>query len=176
MSQKYACMNYGACASAGDAVIGVDGVVPSCPGCGLPMAAQGRARRGTGIATAIRSIGICVGGLIVVFVVWQSSIWGYHKAVGYDIKGRWRAEATSLLGVALPVGLNLEFDETSARLLDRQVQVVEYERNGNRVYVVLQADAGAQVNLEFVFADQDHMVFEGPMGFSMRYRRVRSEK
>ena len=144
-----------------------------CSGCGMPMSVQGRSQKPSGLTSVLKIAGLGLLALIAVIVVWQISVWGFHKTVGYDIKGKWRAEATSILGVSIPVGLNLEFNETTAMVLDQQVQVLEYERDGKKVVVAIKGDAGIQVNLVFIFADQNHMAFEGPFGFSLRYRRIK---
>lgn len=138
------------------------------------MVAQGRSRRRGGLPAFAKYAGIALLALVAVFVAWKAISWGYHRTVGYDILGRWRAEQTSLMGFNVPIGLNLEFDRDSAVVLDTRVPVVEYERDGNRVHVVLQPDKLAEVSLTFVFDDRDHMVFEGPFGVSMRYRRAKA--
>lgn len=176
MSQNFVCMNYGSCAAAGQPISSNAGASPTCSGCGLPMSAQGRTRSKRGLANPVKWLALGSGALIAVAIIWQVAMWGFHITVGYDIKGRWRAEETSILGLSLPVGVTLEFGEATAKVLDKQIQVLEYARDGNRVHVVVQGDADTHINLAFVFADQNHMAFEGPLGFSMRYRRVKGDK
>ena len=137
------------------------------------MVAQGRAARSGGAGRLVRVFGLGVLTIIVAVSVWKIATWAFHRTVGYDIKGQWRAESTAVLGYKLPIGVNLAFDESGAHVLDQHVKVVAYEREGNEVSVVVQPDSGPQINLVFAFEDRDHMVLAGPLGISTRYRRVK---
>lgn len=173
MAQDYACMNYGSCANAGVPQSGSPGTPPMCPGCGNLMTAQGRVKRQGGGGNVAKIIGLTLLGVMAIFLAWQVVMWGYHRTVGYDIIGRWRAVTTSVAGVAIPVGVNIDFAADSATILDTKLRVIGYEREGKRVHVVLEPDQRAQIGLTFVFEDQDHMAFEGPLGVSLRYRRIK---
>ena len=173
MAQDFVCMNYGSCANAGVAQSGSPGTPPMCPGCGNFMTGQGRSKSRGGAGNVGKVIGLTLLCLIAIFVAWKAATWGYHRAVGYDIIGRWRAVETSVVGVAIPVGVNIDFAADSATIFDTKLRIVEYERDGNRVNVVVEPHQRAQVNLSFVFEDRDHMAFEGPLGVTLRYRRIK---
>ena len=176
MSQRYACLNYGSCPNAGVAQMSTPGVAPVCSGCGGIMAPQGPARGKSGIGNAAKWVGIGIACLIAIVVLWNVVSWGYHRTVGYDLMGKWRAEQTSVLGFDLPVGANLEFTPDSALVLDARVPVSEYDRDGHLVHVIVAGDGGVQANFTFRFEDSDHIAFEGPLGVTLRYRRVKSAK
>lgn len=112
--------------------------------------------------------------LIAVLAAWKIATWSYYRTVGYDILGRWRAEQTSVMGFNLPVGVNIEFARDSATIFDAKLAVAEYERDGNRIHVILQPDQRMQINLSFTFEDSDHMKLDGPLGVTLRYRRVKA--
>lgn len=135
-----------------------------------------RAKKGWVVGLSRIAMGLAVGAIVLVGIVatWKAVVWAYHAVAGYEIIGRWRAEETSVLGISLPVGANLEFTSAAVTMLDSSIPVAAYERDGKKVHVILQPDTRAQVNLAFTFEDDDHMVFNGPLGTTVRYRRVRS--
>lgn len=137
------------------------------------MTAQGRAKRRSGIGDVAKIMGLVLLGLIALAAAWKIGTWGYYRTAGYDIIGQWRAEQTSVMGVDFPVGVNIEFTHDSATILDTKMPVSEYEREKNKVRVFLRPDQRAQVNLTFVFEDNDHMTFDGPLGVTLRYRRIK---
>ncbi len=154
----------------------VGGVAPTCPGCGGLMSTQGPAtRRGQGAKT-VKLLAFVLFGLFAAVVVWKAASWGYHRAAGYELLGKWRAEQTSVMGFSLPIGANLEFAADSAMVLDTRVPVAEYEREGNLVHVIVAGGSGVQANFTFRFDDADHIVYDGPLGVTLRYRRVKAAK
>ena len=176
MAIQYYCVNYGSCPQAGQPVYAEAAVAPICSGCGLSLSAQASNRsRKAGIGL-LRWVGVGVLILTMAALAWQAAVWGYHKAIWYDMKGHWHAETTSLFGVSLPVGINLQFDDTTATVLQQQVQILKYERDGRRMYVTLQSSSDTPLELTFRREDHDHMVFEGPLGISVRYSRIKAEQ
>ena len=139
------------------------------------MSAQGHQRNRTMSHTALKRLGASLLILIAVVIVWQVVVWGYHKATWHDMKGRWHAEATSVLGVSIPLGINIQFDDSTATVLDQQVQILKYQRDDSRMHVTVRGASSTQMELTFRREDQDHMVFEGPLGISVRYARIKDE-
>lgn len=175
MAHQYTCPNYGTCASAGVPQTATAGTAPVCQECGCVMVVS-RAKKGWGVGLSRIVTGLAIGAIVLVGVVatWKAVVWAYHATAGYEIIGRWRAEDTTFLGLSLPVGANLEFTPAAASMLDSSIPVAAYERDGNKVHVILQPDTRAQISLAFTFEDDDRMVFNGPLGTTVRYRRVRS--
>lgn len=176
MSQRYACLNYGSCPGAGVGQVSIAGVAPVCSGCGGLMSPQGSAKQNSGIGKVAKWAGLALVGVVALTLVWKLTSWGYHRTVGYDLTGKWRAERTTVLGFSLPIGANLEFTPDSALVLDTRVPVAEYERDGNVVHVIVAGGGGIQANFTFRFEDADHIIFDGPIGVTLRYRRVKGMK
>ena len=110
-----------------------------------------------------------------VFVVGRGAIWGFSAVQmrSYDLMGRWTAEQAVLSGVALPIGPQLEFRPDSAVISGTSIPVTEYVREQERIHVALSSGAGVDINLTFRFEDADHIVYEGPLGLQLKYRRAR---
>jgi len=123
---------------------------------------------------------VLVGGFALLTVLILASAW-YWLAAGRPIVperqllGRWQAEESRLLGVALPVGIQLEFTPDEAVVLDQRLKVASYQQEGDRVHVEVAARGGVGLNLSFRFLETDRVVYEGPMGIELRYRRRKDE-
>jgi len=171
----YRCQNFGGCdaAQSNARVHASAGTVPLCAGCGLPLAPDRTARtRRPGRPRPMVVVAAAAVALATVLGFWAVRS-AFTPAVEYSLIGMWHAEGTSILGYQLPVGVSLRFTERSAHLVDTEIPVVDYARDGSRVRVMLQSGAHTQVSLTFVFEDTDVMYFDGPLGLKFRYRRVR---
>jgi hypothetical protein len=139
-----------------------------------PDLAAGKSARGVGgqIAKILLIVAVTLG---TVGIGWATVKWLLSSPLiyNYSLIGDWRAESTGILGYQLPVGINLTFTERSARLVDTEIPVAEYDREGDRITVVLQPAANSHVSLTFVFEDRDRMYFDGPLGLKLRYKRVK---
>ena len=173
MARAYTCTNYGGCTSAGVPQTGV-GSGGTCPYCGGTLLAKGNARSTRGVVPLVKWGLVALLGLVALVVAWKMvPSTAQLFAPQYEILGRWRAEQTTLLDTALPVGPSLEFTNGSATVLQSQVPVTAYDRDGDRVHVVVPGGGGMEVSFTFRFEGQDKIVYEGPLGISMRYRRVK---
>lgn len=172
MAQTYTCLNYGSCSNAGVPQSG--GVGATCPNCGGMMLAQGKSRKSRSPGAALKWVLIAALSALVLLLAWKLT----PSGIGFvnrqhDIIGRWRADQTTIMGAALPIGPALEFGATSATVLQSQVAVTAYDRDGDRVHVVMPSGAGLEVTFTFRFEGPDKIVYEGPLGISMRYRRIK---
>lgn len=139
------------------------------------MLAQGKskANRGPGAALKWGLLGLL--GLLLVIVAWKLVSSAVRLATPqYDLVGRWRAEQTTIMDASLPVGPMLEFTNNSATVMQSQVPVTAYDREGDRVHVVVPGGSGVEVSFTFRFEGPDRIVYEGPLGISARYRRIKT--
>lgn len=171
MGQTYNCLNYGSCPSAG---VPQSAAGSTCPSCGGMMLAQGKAKTGRGGAAALKWLLIGVLALVSVVAAWNAVSWGISKTRTYDLLGRWRAEQTTVMDMALPIGPVLEFTPNSATVLQSQVPVTAYDRDDDRVHVIVPGGGGMEVTFTFRFEGADRIVYEGPLGISLRYRRIKA--
>ena len=174
MGQSYSCVNYGSCASAGVAQPAVAGSSPVCASCGGLMLAQGKSKKSGSSGATLKWLLIFATGLAAVGLTWKAASWGYAQTHTYDLKGRWRAEQTTVMDMALPVGPTLEFTATNATVLQSQVSVTAYDHEGERVHVVVPGGGGMEVTFTFRFDGPDRITYEGPLGITLRYRRIKS--
>jgi hypothetical protein len=172
MSQSYTCVNYGSCSSAGVAQPATGG--PMCPACGGMMLAQGRAKTSRAGGGPLKWLLIGALALVALFAAWKAASWGIVKTQTYDLLGRWRAEQTTVMDMALPIGPVLEFNPNSATVLQSQVPVTAYDRDHDRVHVIVPGGGGMEVTFTFRFEGADRIVYEGPLGISLRYRRIKA--
>lgn len=174
MSQSYTCVNYGSCAIAGVRTPAMAGTAPVCSSCGGLMLAQGESKKTGSSAAAVKWLLIAALGLVAVVAAWKFASWGIAQTRTYDLQGRWRAEQTTVMDMVLPIGPVLEFNAVSATVLQSQVPVTAYDHEGDRVHVVVPGGGGMEVTFTFRFEDPDRIVYEGPLGISLRYRRIKA--
>jgi hypothetical protein len=174
MSQSYTCVNYGSCTSAGVPQSALAGAGPVCPGCGGLMLAQGKSKKSGSGTAAVKWLLIAVLALAAVVAALKAASWGIAQTRTYDLLGRWRAEQTTVMDMALPIGPTLEFNATSATVLQSQVPVTAYDHEDERVHVIVPGGGGVEVTFTFRFEGPDRIVYEGPLGISLRYRRIKA--
>lgn len=173
MAPTYTCLNYGSCPNAG-LPQSAPGAGSTCPSCGGMMLAQGKSKRPRGPGMVVKRALVGVLGLVALMVVWKALPTGFSFTQRHhDIIGRWRVEKATIMDATLPIGPALEFSANSATVLQSKVPVTAYDRDGDRVHVVVPGGAGMEVNFTFRFDGPDRIVYEGPLGISLRYRRVK---
>lgn len=112
--------------------------------------------------------------VVLVYLVWQALFAALAPRISENyLIGKWRVEETSVLGLALPVGLQLEFGPNSAMVLDQRVTVSSYEVEKGRIAAILVAPGGLSVTLPFRVLETDRIAYEGPFGMTVKYRRMR---
>ena len=122
-------------------------------------------------AVAVRSVGFALLAVMIVAGLWYWFAAHEPAKPERSLLGRWQAEETSVKGFALPVGVQLEFTPEAAVVLDRRLMVASYQTEGDRVHVEVPAGSGIALNLSFRFLESDRIIYEGPMGIEVRYRR-----
>lgn len=171
MGRQYKCIAFGSCDQAGNAQWAAAGGSPECPSCGSPMRPAVGTNSLNRSALAIRA---AVFATLVVMIVVGAWYWFSPRNPATperSLLGRWQAEETSVMGVALPVGIHLEFTQNDAVVLDQRVMVTSYQTEGDRVHVEVPAGSGIALNLSFRFIEANRIIYEGPLGIEVRYRR-----
>lgn len=171
MGGQYKCMAFGSCDQAGNVQRSSGGLAPICPSCGNPMSPVAGAKARRGSRNGFRAAVIAAIAVSIAVAAWFLLAGRGPAVTERQLLGRWQAEETSLMGVALPVGVQLEFTPTEAVVLDQRLKVASYQTEGDRVHVEVAVAGGLGLNLSFRFLETNRMVYEGPMGVEVRYRR-----
>lgn len=172
MRSLYRCTQFGQCDRAGTPQLLPSGGVPVCSACGSSMTAQSSQR------SFVSRKAVLLAGLALLLIVTAAFSWKAFQSSGQtfrqpDLIGTWRAEETAVLGVSLPVGLQLEFSPSAATVMDTRLPVSAYEREKDLMHVVVTGTGGIDVTFTFQFVEPDRIIYQGPFGLNVKYRRLR---